>query len=197
MTPRPTYTPERRKRIVRALRAGATQAKAAAFAGVAPTTLRGWLAAGRAYLADPTTGDKRYARLARECDQAAAESDVVLIGFMYAAAEGTPAVRDPRTGEVVKPRIPGDWRAAEGLLKIKLDRAERRVRLRKNRAEAIVSEKRAEGTLPPTQIDVKDERARNDRIAELLRKAGRTVPVDAGGDGGTGVPPGVRGEPPG
>ena len=183
------------ERIVKALRVGSSKRDAAGFAGVDWHTFVKWLKAGRRWNDGIAEGsDERYAKLADDVDQSASENKVALRGFMYAAAEGTPAKRDAN-GKVVKERIPGDWRAGEALLKFQRGSSEHRATVRKMKADATVSEKRAAGTLPPTQIDVKDERATKERIRELLRKAGMLA--DAGGDGGTGVPSGDSGGPQG
>ena len=161
-----TYTDDARARIVAALKAGASLRDAVGFAGVPWQTFIDWLRAGRRVVdgADgATAADRRFERLALDIDQAAHESTVALTGIMRKAAEE------------------GDWRAAEALLKIKADRAERRVRLRRGRAEAVVAGKRAEGTL----VDRTDVTSGGKTIASMTDDELRALINGTGPDGAT------------
>lgn len=135
--PRPTvYSAAAHDRIVGALRAGASMRDAVGFAGVEWVTFKVWLKAGRRHLDGITEGaDERYAKLAHDVDQATHESSVALVGILRRAAEGADGK-------------PGDWRAAEALLKFRRESSSHRQSVRKMRAEAEVAEKRAKGTLP-------------------------------------------------
>jgi len=154
--PRPlTYTDEIRKRMLSALKAGASMRDAAGFAGVEWQCFCKWLKAGRRFVDLGPEGegaDERFEQLARDVDQAAHESDVALIGILRRAAEGTRA-QPSKDGEPATKAVPGDWRAAESLLKFRADTRERNARVRKIRAEARLAEMRAAGTLPGEKLE--------------------------------------------
>lgn len=153
--PRPlSYTAEARNRVITALEARASLREAAALAGVPWPTFCRWLATGRRGLDDPEAegADERLAQLARDVDQAMAETDVALAGAMYRYAVGVPAQPATETA-AARPEIPGDWRAADALLKFRADAALRRAKLAQIKAETKVAEMRAKGTLRE-QVDV-------------------------------------------
>lgn len=162
MAPPLTYTDEDRARIVAALKAGSSLRQAVGFAGVQWSCFCKWLRAGRFALrvraGDATeeeakAADERFAELARAVDQAVAESDVALVGYIRRAAEGVKP-QAAKAGQPETKGVPGDWRAAESLLKFRAEAPLRRVHLRKLRAEARVAEMRADGTLPAERHDV-------------------------------------------
>lgn len=99
--PRPTkLTPQRRKRLVRALADGNTRRTAAALAGIDDSTLRRWLARGH----DDDSGPYHTLRLAVE--QAEAEAESRMVALINAAA--------PQTWQAaawwLERRRPQDWR---------------------------------------------------------------------------------------
>ena len=153
-----SYTPKAHERIVSALRAGSSLRDAVGFAGVEWVTFCRWLKGGRLALEHrkKTAGaDPRFAALARDVDQAAHESSVALVGILRRAAEGTrdSDAKDP-DGKPVKPGRPGDWRAAEFLVKFRAEAPLRREQLRKLRLEGAVLKKRLEETLPPERSEI-------------------------------------------
>ena len=130
-----TYRPEVTARVVAALTKGAPLKDAVDFAGVPRRTFFTWLKAGRLAIELPEDpgADKRFAQLARDIDLAVGESKVALVGMMYRDAEGSGT-------------RPGDWRAAEAILKLRAGDRLRRAEERKLRAEARIAEKKADGT---------------------------------------------------
>lgn len=157
-----TYTVDDSDRIVDALKRGSSLRQAVGFAGVQWPSFTRWLRAGRCALrvaagdatkAEAKAADKRFADLARSVDQAVAESDVALAGFIRRAAEGIPA-QPAKDGVPAIPFVPGDWRAADALLKLRAEAPLRRAQLRKLRAETRVAELRADGALPAERHDI-------------------------------------------
>jgi hypothetical protein len=160
-----TYDDDARARIIAALERRTSLRDAVAIAGVAWPTFNRWLSAGRAYLDDPTSegADERFAKLARDVEQANAETDGALAGLLYRAATGLPA-QPASEGIPAQPAIPGDWRAADALLKIRADAEKRRAEVKRIKAETKVALMRADGTLPADKLEVKG-------LAEFLSAA--------------------------
>lgn len=193
-----TYTPAVHRRIVDALRRGAPLRDAVGFAGAEWPSFCRWLRAGRRYIEhgpESEGADVRFVELARDVDQAAHESRVALLGLVRRQAEGTPGKRKTKTRPATPPS-PGDWRAAEFLLKFQADAPLRRAQLRKARLEAKVLSKRLDGTLPaekseiagvngtPLIPDPTDLAARIAAIvARAARRAERRDPGDDDADG--------------
>jgi len=81
------FTPERRQRILGAIRAGSFAEAAAEFGGISASTFYEWLERGRG-------GDARYAKFAEEVRQASAEAEV------------------RHASQISKAGQSGDWRAS-------------------------------------------------------------------------------------
>lgn len=190
-----TYNAATHDRIVTALKAGASLRDAVAFAGVEKETFRLWLKAGRISVENPRAkgADGRFAQLARDVDQAVAESDVALVGIMRRAAEGTKA----KDGQ---PARPGDWKAAEALLKFRAESRLRQAHLRKLKAEAKMAEMRVDGSLPAEKHDVTASvsaiDARHELATLLARAAPRPAVGDAAGDRSAASSGGSPADPP-
>ncbi|MDO9016566.1 MAG: hypothetical protein Q8S73_31515 [Deltaproteobacteria bacterium] len=185
-----TYTPAVHRRIVDALRRGAPLRDAVGYAGAEWPSFCRWLRMGRLAVEDPANkdGDARFAPLARDIDQAVAESNVALLGLVRRQAEDAPGKTKTKTRPAIPPRI-GDWRAAAFLLEFRAEAPERRARLRKLRADAEVAKKRADGSLPPSRSEVTGAHggpiqvnALHSRLAALAAEAAGGPDADAAGE---------------
>jgi uncharacterized protein YdbL (DUF1318 family) len=149
-----TFTSELGAQIIGARRVGATLRDACKAAGVPWETFKGWLKAGR-------SGDARLEAFARDIDKAAAQFDQVLRARVLKGTEE-------------------DARLAFDIIKWNELRAERAAKLRALEAQAIVDEKRAEGTL----VD-RHEHTMKDPVDELRSRIARLAgPGEAGSSPG-------------
>lgn len=191
------YTPKVHRAIVAAVRGGNSLRDAVGFGGAAWPTFNRWMKAGRLAIeseelpegADPLPGaDPRFAPLVRDVDQAMHAANVALVESIRRAAADQPGKPKTKTRPAIPPR-PGDWRAAQFLLEFREGAKERRTRVRKLKAEAVVAEKRAAGILPPEKSEITGANggpiavnALHGRLASLAARAAGGVDPGAARD---------------